>query len=174
MSWSCFMCVMDVRPSRPPLPFDGRHLALRMEETEEGITCHLLIKLPQSGNKAAAASAAVSALFHFLCGRKLSQHTADRRRAYPASISQVILKWRLTVSHAAPPALSELSEARWRLRRRNTNLQPGDLLQKHWEETQKKTAVTPQSPTIQTWIHNIILLSHNSWNLSFYLFLSSV
>lgn len=140
------MCVMDVRPSRPPLPFDGRHLALRMEETEEGITCHLLIKLPQSGNKAAAASAAVSALFHFLCGRKLSQHTADRRRAYPASISQVILKWRLTVSHAAPPAHRELIEARWRLRRRNTNLQPGDLLQKHT----KKTAVTPQSPTIQT------------------------
>lgn len=44
------------------LPFDGGHLWLRTEETEEGITCHLLITLPQSGNKACAASAAASPL----------------------------------------------------------------------------------------------------------------
>lgn len=79
-------CVMDVRPGcPPPPPPDGRHLAVRAEETDEGITHHLLITLLQSGNKAAAASAAVSALFHFLCGRKLSQHTADRHRPYPAN-----------------------------------------------------------------------------------------
>lgn len=45
MSWNCFMCLMDGRPSRPPPPSDGRRLTLRMLETEEGIACHLLIKL---------------------------------------------------------------------------------------------------------------------------------
>lgn len=103
-----------------PRPSDGRHLPLRMGEREKGITCHLLIKPPHSGNKA----------FHFLCGRKLPQHKADSIHTYPASISQVLLKWRLAVSHAAPPAVSK---ARRRPHWCYTRLHPGDLLQERWE-----------------------------------------
>lgn len=130
-------CVMDVRPGCPPPPPDGRH------ETDEGITHHLLITLLQSGNKAAAASAAVSALFHFLCGRKLSQHAADRHRPYQPTISQVLLKGRPTVSHAAPPAHNELSEARWRL---NANRWPGDSERKHIRENSRNVSSASCQP----------------------------
>lgn len=130
MSWSCFMCVMDVSLSVPPPPIQW--------EMKEGITCHLLITLLQSGNKAAA-----SALFHFLCGRKLSRHTADGRRAYPG----LHLSGFIEVEAACQSRSSTCSRrGRW-----GKGGGPRDTA---------CCRSTERSP-VRAWNHDISLLSHN-------------
>lgn len=146
--FSCFHACdgrQDESPCSPPssTSFDGRHLALKAEEVEEGITCNLLIKLHQSQNKAAGVFLPSRRSFiSCVAGNCLSTRLISRRRR-PSFIDQpslrVLLKWRLlcvdwwlTVIHSAPPAHTE--QPVHLLQKRSFKL----ILEMRREETQNK------------------------------------
>lgn len=123
--------------------------ALRMEETDGGISHHLLITLLESGNKAAAASAAVSARFHFLCGRKLSQHTADRHRPYPANHLSGFIE-----GEADCQSRSSTCSRRAQWGEVETQHQPSAW----WLREETRTWKQPSCHQQHDWIHNITFL----------------
>lgn len=110
MSLQLLSCVMD----------DGRcrHLALESEQTDEGITFDLLIKLRTKQLELLLPS--LCSFISCMAGNCPStQLIAAASVTYQSSISLDFIEVKAalcgrTVIHSAPPARGKLSEARWR------------------------------------------------------------
>lgn len=119
--------------------FDGRHLALESEQTDEGITCDLLIKLRTKQLELLLPS--LCSFISCVAGNCPStQLIAAAIVTYQSSISLGFIEVEAalcgrTVIHSAPPAPGKLGEARWR----HTIQQSTNKTQHNITETQQNS-----------------------------------